>query len=54
MKVVGTQFGEAIHITLQGGGDAQRTFAENFEDLLSQVRDQVDADAQVSLKSEGA
>lgn len=54
VKVVGTQFGEAIHITLQGGGDAQRTFAENFENLLSQVRDRVDVDAQVSLKSEGA
>jgi len=54
VKVVGTQFGEAIHITLQGGGDAQRTFAENFENLLSQVRDQVDVDAQISLKSEGA
>lgn len=54
IKVVGTQFGESIHVALHASADAQRTFSQDFESLLSQVRDQVDTEAQLSLKVEGA
>jgi hypothetical protein len=49
-KVVGTQFGESIHVAVEGAPEAQSTLTQAFADLLEQMRTQVDPDAKVSLK----
>ena len=49
-KVVGTQFGESVHVAVEGAPEAQSTLTNAFSDLLEQMRTQVDPDAKVSLK----
>lgn len=53
-KVVGTQFGDSVHVAVEGAPDAQSTLANSFAGLLEQMRAQVDPDAKVSLKGGGA
>jgi hypothetical protein len=52
-KVVGTQFGESVHVAVEGAPEAQSTLASSFAGLLEQMRTQVDPDAKVSLKGGG-
>jgi hypothetical protein len=52
-KVVGTQFGDSVHVAVEGAPDAQSTLANSFAGLLEQLRTQVDPDAKVSLKGGG-
>lgn len=52
-KVVGTQFGESVHVAVEGAPEAQSTLANSFTGLLDQMRTQVDPDAKVSLKGGG-
>jgi hypothetical protein len=52
-KVVGTQFGDSVHVTVEGAPEAQTTLANSFAVLLEQMRTQVDPDAKVSLKGGG-
>ena len=52
-KVVGTQFGDSVHVAVEGTPEAQSTLANSFADLLEQMRTQVDPDAKVSLKGGG-
>jgi hypothetical protein len=52
-KVVGTQFGDSVHVAVEGAPDAQTTLASSFASLLEQMRTQVDPDAKVSLKGGG-
>jgi hypothetical protein len=52
-KIVGTQFGDSVHVTVEGAPDAQSTLASSFSGLLEQMRTQVDPDAKVSLKGGG-
>ena len=49
-KVVGTQFGESVHVAVEGAPEAQSTLVNSFAGLLEQMRTQVDPDAKVSLK----
>jgi hypothetical protein len=49
-KIVGTQFGDSVHVAVEGAPDAQSTLASSFAGLLEQMRTQVDPDAKVSLK----
>ncbi|QWE27148.1 hypothetical protein [Polynucleobacter sp. AP-Ainpum-60-G11] len=53
-KVVGTQFGESVHVAVEGAPEAQSTLTNAFSDLLEQMRSQVDPDAKVSLKGGGS
>jgi hypothetical protein len=53
-KVVGTQFGDSVHVAVEGAPEAQSTLASSFAVLLEQMRTQVDPDAKVSLKGGGA
>jgi hypothetical protein len=52
LKVVGTQFGESVHVAIEASPDSQATLANSFAQLLDQMRSQVDPDAKVSLKGE--
>ncbi len=52
-KVVGTQFGDSVHVAVEGAPEAQSTLASSFAGLLEQMRTQVDPDAKVSLKGGG-
>jgi hypothetical protein len=52
-KVVGTQFGDSVHVAVEGAPEAQSTLASSFAGLLEQMRTQVDPDARVSLKGGG-
>ncbi len=52
-KVVGTQFGDSVHVAVEGTPGAQSTLASSFSGLLEQMRTQVDPDAKVSLKGGG-
>ena len=52
-KIVGTQFGDSVHVAIEGAPDAQSTLASSFASLLEQMRTQVDPDAKVSLKGGG-
>ena len=52
-KVVGTQFGDSVHVAVEGAPEAQSTLANSFAGLLEQMRTQVDPDAKVSLKGGG-
>jgi hypothetical protein len=52
-KVVGTQFGDSVHVAVEGAPEAQSTLASSFASLLEQMRTQVDPDAKVSLKGGG-
>ena len=49
-KVVGTQFGESVHVAIESTSEAQATLADSFPQLLEQMRAQVDPNAIVSLK----
>ena len=49
-KVVGTQFGERVHVAIEASPESQSTLANSFAQLLEQMRSQVDPDARVSLK----
>lgn len=49
-KVVGTQFGERVHVAIEASPESQSTLANSFAQLLEQMRSQVDSDARVSLK----
>ena len=51
-KVVGTQFGESVHVAIETSPESQSTLSSSFAQLLDQVRTQVDPDARVSLKGE--
>jgi hypothetical protein len=53
-KIVGTQFGDSVHVAIEGAPNAQGTLAGSFASLLEQMRTQVDPDAKVSLKGAGA
>jgi hypothetical protein len=53
-KIVGTQFGDSVHVAVEGAAEAQSTLASSFAGLLEQMRTQVDPDAKVSLKGGGA
>ena len=53
LKVVGTQFGDSVHVAVEGAPEAQSTFESSFAGLLEQMRTQVDPDAKVSLKGGG-
>ncbi|WP_353428177.1 hypothetical protein NHB34_03115 [Polynucleobacter sp. MWH-UH19D] len=53
-KVVGTQFGDSVHVAIEASPDAQSTLANSFAQLLEQMRSQVDPDAKVSLKGEAS
>lgn len=53
-KVVGTQFGESVHVAVEGAPEAQSTLTNAFSDLLQKMRAQVDPDAKVSLKGGGS
>ena len=52
-KVVGTQFGDSVHVAVEGAPEAQSALASSFASLLEQMRTQVDPDAKVSLKGGG-
>jgi hypothetical protein len=52
-KIVGTQFGDSVHVAVEGAPEAQSTLASSFAGLLEQMRTQVDPDAKVSLKGGG-
>jgi hypothetical protein len=52
-KIVGTQFGDSVHVAVEGAPEAQSTLASAFASLLEQMRTQVDPDAKVSLKGGG-
>lgn len=49
-KVVGTQFGESVHVAIQASLEAKPVLANSFSRLLEQMHAQVDPDAKVSLK----
>lgn len=51
-KVVGTQFGERVHVAIEVAPESQLTLAGSFAQLIEQMRTQVDPDAKVSLKGE--
>jgi hypothetical protein len=51
-KVVGTQFGESVHVAIEASPQAQSVLAGSFSVLLEQMRQQVDPDAKVSMKDE--
>lgn len=53
-KVVGTQFGESVHVAIEATPEAQSTLANAFDQLLEQMQAQVDPDAKVSLKGEAS
>ena len=52
-KIVGTQFGDSVHVAIEGAPGAQSTLTSSFASLLEQIRTQVDPDAKVSLKGGG-
>ena len=52
-KIVGTQFGDSVHVAIEGAPDAQSTLASSFASLLEQMRTQIDLDAKVSLRGGG-
>ena len=54
LKVVGTQFGESIHVAIEVSPESQSTLAGSFAQLLHQIKSQVDPDARVSLKGEAS
>ena len=51
-KVVGTQFGESIHVAIEVSSESQSILSNSFAQLIDQMRSQVDPDAKVSLKGE--
>ena len=51
-KVVGTQFGESIHVAIEASSESQSILSNSFAQLIDQMRSQVDPDAKVSLKGE--
>ena len=53
-KVVGTQFGDSVHVAIEASPDSQAILANSFAQLLDQMRSQVDPDAKVSLKGEAS
>jgi hypothetical protein len=53
-KIIGTQFGDSVHVAIESTPDAQSTLASSFASLLEQMRTQIDPDAKVSLKGGGA
>lgn len=52
VKVVGTQFGESVHVSIEASKQSQATLDNSFAQLLEQLHKQVDPDAKVSLKKE--
>ena len=54
LKVVGTQFGESIHVAIEVSPESQSTLAGSFAQLLHQIKSQVDPDARISLKGEAS
>ena len=53
-KVVGTQFGESVHVAIEASSESQSILSNSFAQLLDQMRSQVDPDAKVSLKGEAS
>ena len=51
-KVIGTQFGESVHVAIQASPEAKSILANSFSRLLEQMHIQVDPDAKVSIKDE--
>jgi hypothetical protein len=49
-KVVGTQFGESVHVTIEPSSDACEVFTQSFRLLLDQMHSQVDPKAKVSFR----
>ena len=54
LKVVGTQFGESIHVAIEASAKSQSILSSSFTQLLDQMHSQVDPDAKVSLKGEAS
>ena len=53
-KVVGTQFGESVHVAIEAAPGSKAILSQSFAQLLEQMRSQVDPDAKVSLKDEAS
>lgn len=51
-KVIGTQFGESVHVAIEASPGAKTIFSESFSSLLDQMHTQIDPDAKVSIKNE--
>ena len=51
-KVIGTQFGESIHVAIETTPKAQVVFSNSFSHLLDQMRAEIDPDVRVSMKDE--
>ena len=53
-KVVGTQFGESVHVAIEAAPGSKAILSQSFAQLLEQMRSQVDPEAKVSLKDEAS
>jgi hypothetical protein len=49
IKVVGLQFGKSLHVSIESSAATQAVFSSDFDNLMAQMREQVDPDAMVSL-----
>ncbi len=53
IKVIGTQFGETVQLSIQVTDlKSQEVFTKTFQELIDQVRSQLDSEVYVSLKNE--
>ena len=53
VKVVGTQFGDSVHVSVIAGSESvEATLSNDFANLLEKMKDEVDPDARVSLKAQ--
>ena len=53
-KVVGTQFGESVHVAIESASGSRAILSQSFAQLLEQIHSQVDPDAKVSLRNEAS
>ena len=53
-KVIGTQFGDSVHVAIEAAPGSQAILSQSFAQLLEQIHSQVDPDAKVSLKDEAS
>jgi len=49
-KVVGTQFGESVHVAIEASSDSRALLNQSFKLLLDQMHAKVDPDTKVSFK----
>jgi hypothetical protein len=52
--VVGTQFGESVHVAIEAAPGSKAILSQSFAQLHEQMHSQVDPDAKVSLKDEAS